>query len=181
MAEVVSEIFKINSDTAEITKKLKELKGTYTELTAEQQKQLQILADLEAREKLLIQARDKSNNPTQAIKLSKEINYLGTQISDLKKQTDAFTQAEAKATTQTDKLGKAVSDALKGTVIAGAAKEMEMVSKETDRAANSVSELDENTKSVVIHVSFFSVHQLLCLFLVQIKSLCTFTNIFYRS
>lgn len=63
MAGIVEEIFTINNNAEQVMKEIGQITGAYETLTAEQQKQLKILADLQKREKELIAARSRSQNP----------------------------------------------------------------------------------------------------------------------
>lgn len=121
---IVEEIFRMKSDTAQIIKELQTVKGVYKELTDEQQKQVIELGLLEAKEKSLLVARNKSTNPTMIIRINKELDENLKKLGALKEATDRFTQSESVAKKEADALGSAVSNAFKSTAIAGAANQI---------------------------------------------------------
>lgn len=148
MASVAEEIFKLAGDTSDIIKKLKEVKGTYKELTSEQEQQIIQLGILEKKEKELLTARAKSNNPTAIIKYDNAITDTVKKIGALKEATDKFTQSEHKAAVEANALSSAVSNAFKGTTLAAASKEVEQIGRAFNGTEDSVGKVEVKAKSL---------------------------------
>lgn len=148
MAGVVEEIFKLNGDSADITKKLQALKGDYQELTDEQQKQIIALTVLEKKEKDLIAARNKSMNPTTQIRYQKEIDNTVKAIGALTEATNKYTKSEHSASTEANALAKATANAFKGTTISAAAKDIDNIAKKFGDTGGSIDGVEKKTLSL---------------------------------
>lgn len=114
---VVEEIFKINTDTAEIIKNLQRAKGVYQELTEAQVAQVAELKQLEEAEKRLTAARDRSTNPTKYIAINKALDDNLKKLGAVKEAVDKFTVSNEKAKVEANALGVSIGNAFKGTQV----------------------------------------------------------------
>lgn len=114
---IAEEIFRLKADTENIIKGLQQVKGVYTELTQEQIKQAAQLAILEQEEKRLLEARNKSANPSLIIKYNKELNETVKQIGALKEATDKLGQSNVKVKQELEAVSIATKNAFNGTQV----------------------------------------------------------------
>lgn len=114
---IAEEIFRLKADTDSIIKGLQQVKGVYTELTQEQIKQAAELTILEQKEKQLLEARNKSSNPSTIIRYNKEINETVKQIGALKEATDKLGASNLKAKQEIDAVSIATKNAFNGTQV----------------------------------------------------------------
>ena len=114
---IAEEIFRLKADTDSIIKGLQQVKGVYTELTQEQIKQAAELTILEQKEKQLIEARNKSSNPSLIIRYNKEIDQTIKQIGALKEATDKLSQSNVKAKQELDAVSIATKNAFNSTQV----------------------------------------------------------------
>lgn len=114
---IAEEIFRLKADTDSIIKGLQQVKGVYTELTQEQIKQAAELTILEQKEKQLLEARNKSANPSTIIRYNKEINETVKQIGALKEATDKLGASNLKAKQEIDAVSIATKNAFNGTQV----------------------------------------------------------------
>lgn len=114
---IAEEIFRLKADTDSIIKGLQQVKGVYTELTQEQIKQAAELTILEQKEKQLLEARNKSANPSTIIRYNKEINETVKQIGSLKEATDKLGASNLKAKQEIDAVSIATKNAFNGTQV----------------------------------------------------------------
>lgn len=114
---IAEEIFRLKADTDSIIKGLQQVKGVYTELTQEQIKQAAELTILEQKEKQLLEARNKSANPSTIIRYNKEINETVKQIGALKEATDKLGASNLRAKQEIDAVSIATKNAFNGTQV----------------------------------------------------------------
>ena len=114
---IAEEIFRLKADTDSIIKGLQQVKGVYTELTQEQIKQAAELTILEQKEKQLLEARNKSANPSTIIRYNKEINETVKQIGSLKEAIDKLGASNLKAKQEIDAVSIATKNAFNGTQV----------------------------------------------------------------
>lgn len=114
---IAEEIFRLKADTDSIIKGLQQVKGVYTELTQEQIKQAAELTILEQKEKQLIEARNKSSNPSTIIRYNKEINETVKQIGALKEATEKLSQSNTRAKHEIDAVSIATKNAFNATQV----------------------------------------------------------------
>ena len=114
---IAEEIFRLKADTENIIKGLQQVKGVYTELTQEQIKQAAQLAILKQEEKRLLEARNKSANPSLIIKYNKELNETVKQIGALKEATDKLGQSNVKVKQELEAVSIATKNAFNGTQV----------------------------------------------------------------
>lgn len=116
-AGIVEEIFKINTDTAQIIANLQKAKGVYQELTEAQVAQVAELKQLEEAEKRLTAARDRSTNPTKYIAINKALDENLKKLGAVKEAVDKFTVSNEKAKVEANALGVSIGNAFKGTQV----------------------------------------------------------------
>ncbi len=112
---IAEEIFRLKADTDSIIKGLQQVKGVYKELTEEQVKQVATLTILEQKEKQLLEARNKSQNPSTIIRYDKEINETVKQIVALKEATDKLGASNSRAKQEIDAVSIATKNAFNAT------------------------------------------------------------------
>lgn len=114
---IAEEIFRLKADTDSIIKGLQQVKGVYKELTEEQVKQVAELTILEQKEKELLAARNKSQNPSTIIKYNKELNDTVKQIGALKEATDRLGASNVRVKNEIEAVSIATKNAFNGTQV----------------------------------------------------------------
>lgn len=133
--EVFKIILQMEGDSKSLVAELEKVNAKYVEsqnLINAQQKQLQ---ELMVREKQLIEARAKANNPTQALKLSKALEENKNKIAETTAEINKLTAAENSADRSAQKLGKDIANALSTAKVIGMKNEVKNLEKELGKSS----------------------------------------------
>ena len=159
---IAEEIFRLKADTDSIIKGLQQVKGVYTELTQEQIKQAAELTILEQKEKQLLEARNKSANPSTIIRYNKEINETVKQIGALKEATDKLGASNLKAKQEIDAVSIATKNAFNGTQV----NSIKNAKTQFDSLGNSVNQISRELPAFAVsaNVGFLAISNNLPIF-----------------
>jgi hypothetical protein len=138
------------------------VKGVYTELTQEQIKQAAELTILEQKEKQLLEARNKSANPSTIIRYNKEINETVKQIGALKEATDKLGASNLKAKQEIDAVSIATKNAFNGTQV----NSIKNAKTQFDSLGNSVNQISRELPAFAVsaNVGFLAISNNLPIF-----------------
>lgn len=117
MADIFKVIFQLEADGQGVLKEINEVAGQYKKVNTELKNQEKELNALLKKEAEILAIRKKTNSPSEAAKLTQALKDNKASIEALKKSTTDLTNAEKELGKESERIGKKLDDAFKGTQV----------------------------------------------------------------
>lgn len=117
MADIFKVIFQLEADGQGVLKEINAVASQYKKVNTELKKQEQELNALLKKEAEILAIRKKTNSPSEAAKLTKQLQDNKKAIDALKKSTEDLTKAEKDVVKESETISKKLDNAFKGTQV----------------------------------------------------------------
>lgn len=117
MADIFKVIFQLEADGQGVLKEINEVAGQYKKVNTELKNQEKELNALLKKEAEILALRKKTNSPSQAAQLTKQLKDNKSAIDALKKSTDDLAKAEKDVVKESETIAKKLDNAFKGTQV----------------------------------------------------------------